>query len=84
MLFKISSSIRMFKSIFFDVILKLIIVLSYELLQSIVNIFYVEIKLFIYYIKSDSFLLQILCFNHRLVKMVFESTLVSQCIKSVS
>jgi hypothetical protein len=40
--------------------------------------------LFIYYIKSDSFLLQILCFNHRLVKMVFESTLVSQCIKSVS
>lgn len=48
-------------------ILKLIVIRSYELFKTIVHIFNVEIQLFIDYIKSDSFFLQIFSFYHCLV-----------------
>jgi hypothetical protein len=65
-------------------ILKLIVIRSYELFKTIVHIFNVEIQLFIDYIKSDSFFLQIFSFYHCLVQIVLLDTLVSKGIEGVA
>lgn len=78
MLFQTPPSVRVFQRIILTVILKLVVICSNELFKIIIHVFYVEFKLFIDYIKSDGFFLQIFCFYHCLVKVVLLDTLVSE------